>query len=143
MISLALVNGHIWTGNPSQPEAEAVAIAGDRIIEVGRTAEIRSHAAGAEVVDLAGRFVVPGFIDSHVHFVDGGFRLTSVQLRDVTLEDLGSSNGTFVRSRKLGSPYKLVDRDLIDMGSATMEFRMWSDERPPRTERLPGRSRHK
>lgn len=61
----------------------------------------------------------------------------------VTLEDLGSSNGTFVRSRKLGSPYKLVDRDLIDVGSATMEFRMWSDERPPKTERLPGRSRHK
>jgi predicted amidohydrolase YtcJ len=82
VISLLLVNGQIWTGNPSQPEAEAVAIAGDRIVDVGRTAGIRSRAGGAEVVDLGDRFVVPGFIDSHVHFVDGGFRLTSVQLRE-------------------------------------------------------------
>jgi DNA-binding winged helix-turn-helix (wHTH) protein len=61
----------------------------------------------------------------------------------VTLEDLGSSNGTFVKGTKLESPYPLVDRDPIDVGSATLEFRMWSDERPPKTERLPGRSRHK
>lgn len=61
----------------------------------------------------------------------------------VTLEDLGSSNGTFVGSRKVASPRTLVDRDLIDLGSATMEFRMWSDEHPPKTERLPGRSGHK
>jgi hypothetical protein len=87
VISLALVNGRVWTGNPSQPEAEAIAIAGDRIVEVGRTAEIRSHAAGAAFVDLKGQFVVPGFIDSHVHFVDGGFRLTSVQLRDAATRD--------------------------------------------------------
>jgi DNA-binding winged helix-turn-helix (wHTH) protein len=60
----------------------------------------------------------------------------------VMLEDLGSSNGTFVRRRKVASPCSLVDRDLVDVGSATMEFRMWSDERPPKTERLPVRSRH-
>jgi DNA-binding winged helix-turn-helix (wHTH) protein len=66
----------------------------------------------------------------------------SVTGEAVTLEDLGSSNGTFVDGRKLKSPYTLVDRDLIDVGPATMEFRMWSDERPPKTERLPGRSRH-
>ena len=82
MIGLALVNGRVWTGNPSQPDAEAVGIAGDRIVAVGSTADIRSRAAGAEVVDLGGRFVVPGFIDAHVHFLDGGFRLASVQLRD-------------------------------------------------------------
>ena len=33
-------------------------------------------------IDAAGRLIVPGFIDAHVHFVDGGFRLASVQLRD-------------------------------------------------------------
>ena len=47
-----------------------------------RTADIRARAAGSEVLDLGGHFVVPGFIDSHVHFIEGGFRLTSVQLRD-------------------------------------------------------------
>ena len=88
MITLALVNGRIWTGNASQPDAEAVAIAGDRVVAVGTTADIRARARGAEVIDLAGHFVVPGFIDSHVHFVEGGFRLTSVQLRDArTRED--------------------------------------------------------
>jgi predicted amidohydrolase YtcJ len=82
VMTLALVNGRIWTGNPSQPQAEAVAIAGDRIAAVGSTAQIRQAAGQADVIDLAGQFVVPGFIDSHVHFIDGGFRLTSVQLRD-------------------------------------------------------------
>jgi len=82
VITLALVNGRIWTGNASQPDAEAVAVAVDRIVAVGTTADIRARAAGSEVMDLGGQFVVPGFIDSHVHFVEGGFRLTSVQLRD-------------------------------------------------------------
>ena len=39
-------------------------------------------AAKAETIDLAGALVTPGFIDAHVHFVEGGFRLASVQLRD-------------------------------------------------------------
>ena len=88
MITLVLVNGRVWTGNPSQPDAEAIAIAGDRIVAVGASADMRARAGSAEVVDLGGRFVVPGFIDAHVHFVDGGFRLASVQLRDAaTRED--------------------------------------------------------
>lgn len=96
MITLALVNGRVWTGNPSQRDAEAVAIAGDRIVAVGTTADIRAQAGGAEVVDLGGRFLVPGFIDSHVHFLDGGFRLTSVQLRDAaTREEFVSRVKTF------------------------------------------------
>ena len=86
-ITLALVNGRVWTGNPAQPEAEAVAIAGDRIVAVGTTAEIRGRAAGAEIIDLGNRFVVPGFVDAHVHFIDGGFRLASVQLRDAATRD--------------------------------------------------------
>jgi predicted amidohydrolase YtcJ len=81
------VNGRIWTGNSAQSEAEAVAIAGDRIVAVGSSAEIRSRAGSAETIDLEGRFVVPGFIDSHVHFLDGGFRLSSVQLRDARTRD--------------------------------------------------------
>jgi predicted amidohydrolase YtcJ len=83
VITLALVNGRIWTGSAVQPSAEAIAIAGERIVAVGSTREISAQAGtGAEVVDLGGAFVTPGFIDSHVHFLDGGFRLTSVQLRD-------------------------------------------------------------
>ena len=81
-ITLALVNGRVWTGDPSRPDAEAVAIAGDRIALVGTTDAIRKAAGSAATVDLQGQFVTPGFVDSHVHFLEGGFRLTSVHLRD-------------------------------------------------------------
>jgi len=79
---MILLNGHVWTGNPAQPSAEAIAIDGDRIVSVGSTPDVRQLARNATAIDLAGTFVVPGFVDAHVHFVDGGFRLTSVQLRD-------------------------------------------------------------
>jgi predicted amidohydrolase YtcJ len=82
VITLAFVNAHVWTGNSSQPEAEAIAIAGDRIAHVGSTTDVRRLAGDAPIVDFQGAFLVPGFIDAHVHFIDGGFRLASVQLRD-------------------------------------------------------------
>jgi len=55
---------------------------------------------------------------------------------EVTIEDLESSNGTFVAGRKLASPRRLDDGDAIELGSATLTFRRWSDARPPKTERL-------
>lgn len=81
-VTLAVVNAVVWTGNPAQPAAEAVAINADRIVAVGTTADIRAMAGTAEIVDAHGQFVTPGFIDAHVHFLDGGTRLASVQLRD-------------------------------------------------------------
>ena len=80
--SLVLVNGRIWTGDARRPEAEAIAIGGDRITAVGSFTDIKPHTENAQVIDLNGAFVAPGFIDTHVHFLDGGFRLASVQLRD-------------------------------------------------------------
>jgi predicted amidohydrolase YtcJ len=82
MVDLVLINGHVWTGNPRQPWAEAVAVRGQRIFKVGPTAEVRKLAAGASVIDLDGGLLLPGFIDSHTHFLAGGFSLSSVQLRD-------------------------------------------------------------
>ena len=82
-ITLAIVNGVVWTGNPAQPRAEAVAIAGDRIVDVGTTAAITARATGStRVIDARGGMVTPGFIDTHVHFVTAGMNLASVQLRD-------------------------------------------------------------
>jgi predicted amidohydrolase YtcJ len=82
MITLALVNGKVWTGDPWKPQAEAIAIGGERIVAIGTTDEVKKQAGTAETIDLGGQFVVPGFVDSHVHFITAGFRLTSVQLRD-------------------------------------------------------------
>lgn len=84
-VTLAIVNARVWTANPRQPWASGVAVSGDRIIAVGSSAEIAKlarTAPSARVIDARGGFVTPGFVDSHVHFVDGGFRLASVQLRD-------------------------------------------------------------
>jgi DNA-binding winged helix-turn-helix (wHTH) protein len=56
----------------------------------------------------------------------------------VVLEDLNSSNGTFVRGARIDAPRALADGDPIELGSATLSFRLWSDERPPETERIAG-----
>jgi predicted amidohydrolase YtcJ len=83
LADLVLLNGKIWTVNDKQPEAEAVACLGDRIVAVGSTKEIRKWiGAKTKVIDLRGKRVTPGFNDSHVHFLDGGRGLASVQLRD-------------------------------------------------------------
>ena len=81
-MTLAVVNARVWTGNTQRPWADAIAVAGDRLVAVGSSAEVRKQAGSAEVIDAGGQFLVPGFIDSHVHFVTGGFRLSSVQLKD-------------------------------------------------------------
>jgi len=68
--------GGIVTVNPAQPAAEAVAIKGGRIVAVGSEADVMKHkGAATEVTDLAGKTLVPGFIDGHSHF----FSLVDVQ----------------------------------------------------------------
>jgi predicted amidohydrolase YtcJ len=93
-VTLAIVSAKVWTGDPKRPSAEAVAISGDRIAGVGSSDEIRKLVAATgttggpvEVIDAGGQFLVPGFVDSHVHFLDGGQRLSSVQLRDARTRD--------------------------------------------------------
>jgi predicted amidohydrolase YtcJ len=81
--TLAVVNARVWTGDPRRPWADAIAIDGERISLVGTSAEVKKLAApSTRVIDAGGMMVVPGFIDSHVHFITGGFGLSSVQLRD-------------------------------------------------------------
>lgn len=83
MADVVLLNGEIWTVNPEKPLAEAVAISGREILEVSTTDEIgRYIGTHTQIIDLQGAFVLPGFIDSHTHFLEGGFSLSSIQLRD-------------------------------------------------------------
>ena len=100
----AVVGAKIWTGNPDQPWATAIALDGDRIAEVGDDATIRAAVGDAPVLDAGGRLLVPGFIDTHVHFVDGGFRLSSVQLRDAKDRDAFTARiGAYVREVPKGT----------------------------------------
>jgi predicted amidohydrolase YtcJ len=80
---LIIRNARIWTVDPSHPEAEAVAILGDRIVAVGSNAEVDAWRGPAtNVVDGAGKRLLPGFNDAHVHFSDGGAQLDNVDLND-------------------------------------------------------------
>ncbi|MDX1548446.1 MAG: amidohydrolase [Rhodothermales bacterium] len=76
-------NARIWTGDPTNPWAEALAVAGGAIVAVGAAPDVEALAgATTRTIDLGGGFVVPGFIDNHTHFLSGGFQLASVNLRD-------------------------------------------------------------
>ncbi len=84
---LILTNGKIWTGNAAQPQAAAVACLGGRIVAVGPAVEVGRWAGPkTEIVDLAGKLVLPGFNDAHVHFFTGGAHLSAVKLRDAKSE---------------------------------------------------------
>jgi predicted amidohydrolase YtcJ len=81
--TLIVTGARVWTGDSSNPWAEAVAVANDTIMAVGSASETAKLAnKSTRVVDAKGKMLLPGFIDSHVHFLEGGSNLTSVQLRD-------------------------------------------------------------
>ena len=81
--TLVVRDARVWTGQPDLPWAQALAISGDRILAVGSNEDVEGLTAdGTRVVEGGGRLVTPGFIDTHVHFISGGFNLSSVQLRD-------------------------------------------------------------
>jgi predicted amidohydrolase YtcJ len=81
--SLAVIHARVWTGNALHPWAEALAVSGNTILAVGDVAAIQKLITPTtRVLDARGGMVTPGFIDSHVHFLEGGLSLRSVQLRD-------------------------------------------------------------
>ncbi len=70
---LVLRNGKLVTVDPNRPEAQALAVRGDTIVAVGAEEEIRPYIGSTtDVIDLAGKLAIPGFIDSHVHFTGIG-----------------------------------------------------------------------
>lgn len=72
---LLLFHGNIITINDEQPRAQALAIAGDRILAVGMDDDVLNLAeSGTRKVDLRGKTVVPGFIDAHTHLSYSGLR---------------------------------------------------------------------
>jgi predicted amidohydrolase YtcJ len=76
-----LIHGHIYTGNPKAPWAQALAITGTRIDAVGTDQEILArNSAKTDVIDLQGRTVVPGFSDDHTHMWQGAVALHGLNL---------------------------------------------------------------
>ena len=80
---LIIINASIHTMDEARPTAGAVAVLGNRIVAIGSTPEIRALAgAKTRVVDAGAKVVLPGFNDSHVHFLMGGYSIANVDLRD-------------------------------------------------------------
>jgi hypothetical protein len=84
---LILYNGNIWTVNPSEPRAQAVAISGGRFLAIGSDKEVLALAAGrAKKIDLGGSFAMPGFVDAHSHPAEAGLahlRMVDCDLRSI------------------------------------------------------------
>jgi len=102
MIMNCFLNGIVHTVNPLLPRAEAVVTRGTRIVFVGTSSAARRFAGeGAEVIDLQGRLLLPGFIDDHVHFVLGGTQVDGLNLRGCTSTAAFIAGvGAYVRSRR-------------------------------------------
>jgi predicted amidohydrolase YtcJ len=82
---LIIRDARVWTVNPAQPQAEAVAVLNGRITAVGSDAAVLLwRGPNTRVLDANGHLLLPGFNDAHVHFADGGAALTAVQLNDAT-----------------------------------------------------------
>lgn len=103
-VTMILLNGKIWTENPAQKEAEAVAISGSRIAAVGTNAEIsRLKGLHTRLIDLNGRRVLPGFNDAHVHFYSGGANLAGPQLRYAkSRQDFRNTLAEFAKTQPKG-----------------------------------------
>ena len=80
---IIIVNANIHTIDQAQPHADTVAILGNRILAAGSIQGMQGlRGSKTRVIDAEGRLVLPGFNDAHVHFMSGGFQLSSVDLRD-------------------------------------------------------------
>lgn len=80
---LIVTNAHVRTIDANQPQAEAFAVIGERIVAVGSREEIDQwRGSSTRVIDAEGRLVLPGFNDAHVHLLEGSATLTNVRLKD-------------------------------------------------------------
>ena len=124
--------GVVWTGVPGAPLAEAVAVREGKIQAVGTTSDLESFVGPAtEIVDLNGRMALPGFIDSHTHFIPGGFQLSSVDLRDAgTPEEFAQRIGAFAETLPAGSWITGGDWD-HEMWGGELPKRDWIDALTP------------
>lgn len=103
--TLVLKNGRVYTMNPYQPTATAVAIHDNRIIAVGADDAMAALLdAGGQVIDLHGRTVTPGLMDAHVHFQWYSLNLQAINLHEVpTLAEAQQRIATYPKQQKPGT----------------------------------------
>lgn len=135
--------GVVWTGVPGARAAQALAVRQGRVAAVGSDTDILPLAGDeTRVVDLEGRTLLPGFIDSHTHFISGGFQLSSVDLRDAaTPEEFVRRIGAFARTQPEGTWITGGDWD-HELWGGELPRREWVDsvtgDHPVFVQRLDG-----
>jgi hypothetical protein len=124
--------GVVWTGVPGAEPAQAVAVRDSAILAVGSNQEVESFVgSGTRVVELEGRMLLPGFIDSHTHFIPGGFQLSSVDLRDAaTPREFARRIQAFAAGLEPGSWITGGDWD-HEMWGGELPRREWIDSLTP------------
>ncbi|AZC31976.1 Exoenzyme regulatory protein AepA precursor [Pseudomonas chlororaphis subsp. piscium] len=88
---LVLFNGQVFTADRAQPKVQALAVADGKVLQVGSDAQIKALIeTGTRVIDLGGKTLMPGLIDSHSHAIFGGLEMTSANMQDqvVGLDEL-------------------------------------------------------
>ena len=81
-------NGYIWTGDLNNPKANAIVVSDNIISFVGTDEEaVLMSNENTIKINLNGKFVTPGLIDNHVHFIPGGMQLAQVDLHDVASKE--------------------------------------------------------
>ncbi|HMA61386.1 MAG TPA: amidohydrolase [bacterium] len=130
--TLAIINARIWTGDSSNPWAEAISIQNDTITAVGDNSTIENFISEkTKVIDAQGQFVCPGFTDSHVHFLEGGMRLASVNLRNAqTPEEFTKKIKNYADTLKPGTWILGGDWDHTNWGGKLPE-KSWIDSVTP------------
>ena len=128
-----VVYGRVWTGDSARPWAGGVAVAGDTVLAVGDSADVARFATPATKVLANGTaMVVPGFMDGHTHFVDGGFQLASVDLRPANSpEEFIARLKAYALERKPGEWILGGDWDHERWPGAPLPRRGWIDSVTP------------
>lgn len=76
-------NANVWTGDENQKTAQAFAIKGDEILDIGTDEAMQQYkGSNTKMIDAEEKFITPGFIDAHMHLMRSGEMLLNVQLRD-------------------------------------------------------------
>ncbi len=123
--NLLLSNGHIYTLDPGRPYAQAMAVAGSRILAVGHNSELRPLLQpGGRNIDLGGRAAIPGLIDAHVHF--GSYSLRIHQGK-VDLDNVPSKEEAVARAAEATGQ---TPRGHWIQGSG-WNSNIWPDPEPP------------